>query len=63
MNLQPQSGRTLQPNQRDGIAQNIRIQGVAKGMGNQVKMRWKANYAIGGQSKEEQGMVERLGVD
>ena len=62
LNLKPQSGRTLQPNQKDGIQQAILVNGVAKGQANSVKMRWKASYKIGGEGKLEQGEVPILGI-
>lgn len=62
MQLQPQSGRNLSPNQIDGIKQAIRLQGVAPGKGSAVRMRWRASYVIGGQPREESGEVSNLGV-
>ena len=62
LNLKPQSGRTLQPNQKDGISQHILVNGVAKGQANAVKMRWKASYKVAGDLKQEQGEVPSLGI-
>ncbi|KAL8981050.1 MAG: hypothetical protein Q9177_005695 [Variospora cf. flavescens] len=62
LQLTPQSGRTLQPNQKNGITQPIEINGVPRGMGNSVKMRWKASYKLGGEMKMEQGDVPSLGI-
>ncbi|KAL8972857.1 MAG: hypothetical protein Q9197_002587 [Variospora fuerteventurae] len=62
LQLTPQSGRTLQPNQKNGITQPIEINGVLRGMGNSVKMRWKASYKLGGEMKMEQGDVPSLGI-
>ncbi|KAI4848944.1 ADP-ribosylation factor-binding protein-like protein GGA1, partial [Aureobasidium sp. EXF-8845] len=62
LQLQPQSGRNLSPNQVDGIKQAIRLQGVAPGKGNAVRMRWRASYSVAGQSREESGEVSNLGV-
>ncbi|KAL8921950.1 MAG: hypothetical protein Q9172_003764 [Xanthocarpia lactea] len=62
LHLTPQSGRTLQPNQLNGITQPIEINGVPRGSGNTVKMRWKASYKIGGEMKMEQGEVASLGI-
>ncbi|KAL8893629.1 MAG: hypothetical protein Q9192_005082 [Flavoplaca navasiana] len=62
LQLTPQSGRTLQPNQVNGITQPIEINGVPRGSGNSVKMRWKASYKLGGEMKMEQGEVGSLGI-
>ncbi|EKG10670.1 VHS domain-containing protein [Macrophomina phaseolina MS6] len=62
LKLQPQSGRLLQPNQQNGITQNIDLHGVERGKGSAVKMRWKASYMLGPERKEEQGEISSLGV-
>ncbi|KAJ4990724.1 VHS domain-containing protein [Stagonosporopsis vannaccii] len=62
LQLEPQSGVTLAPNQKHGITQNIRVNNVQRGNGNSVKMRWKASYSLGGQQKSEQGEIASLGV-
>ncbi|KAL8726199.1 MAG: hypothetical protein Q9166_006872 [cf. Caloplaca sp. 2 TL-2023] len=62
LQLTPQSGRTLQPNQQNGITQPIEINGVPRGSGNSVKMRWKASYKVGGEMRMEQGEVASLGI-
>ena len=62
LQLEHQSGVTLAPNQRNGITQNIRLNGVQRGSGNSIKMRWKVTYSVGGQSKNEMGEIASLGV-
>lgn len=62
MQLEPQSGVTLAPNQKHGITQNIRVNNVQRGNGLSVKMRWKAAYSLGGQAKSEHGEIANLGV-
>ncbi|KAI4168517.1 MAG: hypothetical protein LQ343_006349 [Gyalolechia ehrenbergii] len=62
LQLTPQSGRTLQQNQQNGITQPIEVKGVPRGSGNNVKMRWKASYKLGGEMKQEQGEVPPLGI-
>ncbi|KAI4114094.1 MAG: hypothetical protein LQ345_005070 [Seirophora villosa] len=62
LHLTPQSGRTLQPQQKNGITQPIEINGVPRGTGNGVKMRWKASYKLGGEMRMEQGEVPSLGI-
>ncbi|KAF1351895.1 VHS domain-containing protein [Delphinella strobiligena] len=64
LKLEPQSSRNLGPNQKDGITQSIKVQGVNRGTGQSVKMRWRASYSVAGQQQQdEQGMVESLGVN
>lgn len=61
--MEPQSGRFLQPHQKDGIVQLIRVAGAPVGGGKMVKMRWKASYRVGtGPLNEEQGVIEGLPV-
>ncbi|KAL8687896.1 MAG: hypothetical protein Q9224_005022 [Gallowayella concinna] len=62
LQLTPQSGRTLQPKQQNGITQPIEINGVPRGSGNNVKMKWKASYKLAGEMKMEQGEVSSLGI-
>jgi hypothetical protein len=62
LQLEPQSGVNLGPNQKFGITQNIRVNNVQRGSGNSVKMRWKASYSLGGQQKNEMGEIASLGV-
>ncbi|KAF2033237.1 VHS-domain-containing protein [Setomelanomma holmii] len=62
LQLEPQSGVNLGPNQKFGITQTIRVNNVQRGTGNSVKMRWKASYTHGGQAKNEMGEISSLGV-
>ncbi|PSN62469.1 ADP-ribosylation factor-binding protein-like protein GGA1 [Corynespora cassiicola Philippines] len=62
LQLEPQSSVTLAPQQKAGITQNIRLNGVQRGNGSSVKMRWKTAYSVGGQRKEEMGEIPSLGV-
>lgn len=62
LKLTPQSGRTLQPNQKYGITQHIVLNGVARGQANSAKIRWKASYKVAGELKQEQGEVPPLGI-
>jgi len=62
LRLTPQSGRKLQPFQKNGITQPIEIHGVTKGQSSSVKIRWKASYKIAGDLRQEQGEVPPLMV-
>ncbi|KAI9811025.1 MAG: hypothetical protein M1832_001079 [Thelocarpon impressellum] len=61
LRLKPQSGRVLLPNQRNGITQEMFLEGVQPGRASMVKMRWKMSYTVGGQSQARQGEVSSLG--
>ncbi|KAF1980956.1 VHS domain protein [Aulographum hederae CBS 113979] len=62
LKLEPQTGRSLAPQQLDGIMQTIRLVGVERGKGPAVKMRWKASYMVAAERKEEMGEITALGV-
>ncbi|EGP83497.1 unnamed protein product [Zymoseptoria tritici ST99CH_1A5] len=61
LKLEPQSSRNLAPKQQDGITQIIRLQGVERGKGGSVKMRWRAGYTVGGKQTNEQGELNGFG--
>lgn len=60
--MEPQSGVSLFPNQQNGITQTIRLNGVHRGQGAGVKMRWRLSYLLGGERKQEMGEIASLGV-
>jgi ADP-ribosylation factor-binding protein GGA len=62
LQLRPQSGRDIPPLQQQGVKQEMQLDGIDPGKGNSVKIRFKVSYQLGGESKEEQGMVPPLGI-
>jgi len=62
LKMEPQTGRTLEPLQEQGISQVIFLNGVEYGNGAAVKMRWKVSYKVGGEPNFEQGEIQALGV-
>lgn len=62
LKLQPQSGRHLQPREKEGVKQLIHLLGVEQGKGDSVKLRWKASYKLGTTPMNEQGEISSLGV-
>lgn len=62
LQLRPQSGRDISPLQQHGVRQEMLIDGVDAGKGSSVKIRFKVSYRIGGELKEDQGMVPPLGI-
>ncbi|KAG2418422.1 hypothetical protein HFD88_001523 [Aspergillus terreus] len=62
LQLRPQSGRDIAPQQANGVQQEMLIDGVDAGKGNSIKMRFRVSYRVGQERKEEQGMVPSLGI-
>ncbi|PLB46857.1 VHS-domain-containing protein [Aspergillus steynii IBT 23096] len=62
LQLRPQSGRDVGPQQTNGVQQEMLVDGVETGKGNSIKMRFKVSYRMGNERKEEQGMVPALGI-
>ncbi|KAJ5615922.1 hypothetical protein N7537_001036 [Penicillium hordei] len=62
LQLRPQSGRDIAPQQQNGVQQEMLIDGIDVGKGNSVKIRFKVSYKLGGETREEQGMVPPLGI-
>jgi ADP-ribosylation factor-binding protein GGA len=62
LQLRPQTGRDLKPGQKNGIQQEILLNGVPPGKGDSVKMRFKVSYHLNGKALEEQGTVPSLGI-
>ena len=62
LQLKPQTGREMAPNQKNAIQQEILLSGVPFGKGNAVKMRFKISYLVNGQPHDEQGNIPPLGI-
>ncbi|KAI9755704.1 MAG: hypothetical protein M1815_004699 [Lichina confinis] len=62
LQLQPQTGQTLLPNQRSGVEQQMSVQPVPEGSGNSVRIRWKLSYTLDSQLKNEHGEVTNMGI-
>ncbi|KAI9894191.1 MAG: hypothetical protein M1814_004045 [Vezdaea aestivalis] len=62
LQMEPQSGRTLPAQAQEGVRQKMRLNGVEVGKGSTVKMRWKASYRVGTETREEQGEIAGLGI-
>ncbi|KAJ5774470.1 hypothetical protein N7457_009366 [Penicillium paradoxum] len=62
LQLRPQSGRDIAPQQQHGVQQEMLMDGIDIGKGNSVKIRFKVSYQLGGEAREEQGMVPPLGI-
>lgn len=62
LQLRPQSGRDIPPLQQNGVKQEMLLDNVDSGKGNAIKMRFKVSYHVGGQTKEDQGVIPPLGI-
>jgi ADP-ribosylation factor-binding protein GGA len=62
LQLRPQTGRDMRPNQQNAIQQEILLNGVPPGKGSSVKIRFKVAYQSGGQPVEESGNVPSLEI-
>ncbi|KGO71677.1 Uncharacterized protein PITC_026900 [Penicillium italicum] len=62
LQLRPQSGRDIAPQQQNGVQQEMLIDGIDVGKGNSVKIRFKVSYKLGSEAREQQGMVPPLGI-
>ncbi|CAG7957928.1 unnamed protein product [Penicillium olsonii] len=62
LQLRPQSGRDVAPQQQNGVQQEMLMDGIDVGKGNSVKIRFKVSYKLGSEAREEQGMVPPLGI-
>ncbi|KAI5288256.1 hypothetical protein KEM54_005354 [Ascosphaera aggregata] len=62
LQLTPQSGRDIAPNQQDGIRLEMVLNGIQPGNGNNVKLRYRVSYKLGNEVKEDQGHVPPLGI-
>lgn len=62
--LQPQTGRNLEPHQKYGITQNAQIwvAGDRSKKVEKIKLRWRLNYGLGGEAKVEMGDVGEFGL-
>ncbi|KAI2627571.1 VHS-domain-containing protein [Hypoxylon sp. NC1633] len=65
LQLQPQTGRALQPNQAGGVTQSVEVfhAGNRTLRVDSVKMRWRVGYTLGGgEHRSETGEISEFGV-
>ncbi|KAK7976314.1 hypothetical protein PG989_014777 [Apiospora arundinis] len=64
LQLQPQTGRNLQPNQKYGVTQNMQVwhAGDKTKKVETIKLRWRVSYKIGSETKNEMGDVAEFGI-
>lgn len=62
LQLQPQSGKNLPPQQPNAVIQNMLVQNVPQGKATSVRIRFKVYYVLGSAQQEEQGMISSLEI-
>ncbi|KAI5859955.1 VHS-domain-containing protein [Durotheca rogersii] len=64
LQLQPQTGRSLQPNQRAGVTQSVEVfhAGDRARRVDNIKLRWRVGYTLGAEPKTEMGEIPEFGV-
>ncbi|TGJ84443.1 hypothetical protein E0Z10_g4316 [Xylaria hypoxylon] len=64
LKLQPQTGRTLQPNQNNGVTQVIQVwhAGDATRKVDSARLRWRVSYKWGAEAKAETGEVPEFSI-
>ncbi|KAK3319809.1 VHS domain-containing protein [Cercophora scortea] len=64
LQLQPQSGRSLEPRQAQGVTQAINVwhAGDRTRKVDAIKFRWRVSYKVGGEGKNEIGEIPEFSV-
>ncbi|KAK7943508.1 ADP-ribosylation factor-binding protein, partial [Apiospora aurea] len=64
LQLQPQTGRNLQPSQKYGVTQNMQVwhAGDKSKKVETIKLRWRVSYKLGSETKNEMGDVAEFGI-
>ncbi|KAK8044218.1 hypothetical protein PG993_004242 [Apiospora rasikravindrae] len=64
LQLQPQTGRNLQPSQKYGVTQNMQVwhAGDKTKKVETIKLRWRVSYKLGSETKNEMGDVAEFGI-
>ncbi|KAI1742814.1 ADP-ribosylation factor-binding protein GGA2 [Xylaria scruposa] len=64
LKLQPQTGRTLQPNQDNGVTQVIQVwhAGDATRKVDSARLRWRVSYKWGAETKAETGEIPEFSI-
>ncbi|KAI1101155.1 VHS-domain-containing protein, partial [Jackrogersella minutella] len=64
LQLQPQTGRTLQPKQTAGVTQSVEVfhAGDRSKKVESIKLRWRVSYTLGTEQKSEMGEIPEFSV-
>ncbi|KAL2268472.1 hypothetical protein VTJ83DRAFT_3318 [Remersonia thermophila] len=64
LQLKPQTGRALEPKQSRGVTQSMSVwhAGSRDSKVESVKLRWRVSYKVGGEVKQEMGLIPEFSV-
>lgn len=65
LQLQPQTGRSLQPHQKFGVTQAMQVVHAGADAGKKVesiKLRWRVAYTLGSEAKTEMGEIPEFAI-
>lgn len=64
LQLQPQTGRSLQPKQTAGVTQSVEVfhAGDRSKKVESIKLRWRVSYTLGAEQKSEMGEIPEFGI-
>ncbi|KAI1644960.1 VHS-domain-containing protein [Daldinia loculata] len=64
LQLQPQTGRALQPKQTDGVSQSVEVfhAGDRAKKVDSIKLRWRVSYTLGAENKAEMGEIPEFSI-
>ncbi|KAI8961885.1 VHS-domain-containing protein [Daldinia sp. FL1419] len=64
LQLQPQTGRALQPQQKAGVSQSVEVfhAGDRAKKVESIKLRWRVSYTLGAENKSEMGEIPEFSL-
>ncbi|KAK6952658.1 hypothetical protein Daesc_004948 [Daldinia eschscholtzii] len=64
LQLQPQTGRALQPKQTAGVSQSVEVfhAGDRSKKVESIKLRWRVSYTLGAENKSEMGEIPEFSI-
>ncbi|KAI0098405.1 VHS-domain-containing protein [Daldinia grandis] len=64
LQLQPQTGRALQPKQTEGVSQSVEVfhAGDRTKKVDSIKLRWRVSYTLGAENKAEMGEIPEFSI-
>ncbi|KAI1656101.1 VHS-domain-containing protein [Daldinia decipiens] len=64
LQLQPQTGRALQPKQTGGVSQSVEVfhAGDRAKKVDSIKLRWRVSYTLGAENKAEMGEIPEFSI-
>lgn len=64
LQLNPQSGRTLEPRQQNGVRQSVRVwhAGSRDRKVESARLRWRVSYRLAGEVRQEMGEIPEFSI-